>query len=435
MTLDHYTDRGVMIALLQSHLPGYGDGRLRIDALEVHAVRRNTSCERNPCPLTLCYALQVREPATGRAGEQRLYAQVFRTPSAADAFTSEHRMQLTPPAFGEPLVHLPSLNLLLWALPNDPDLPQLPQLLDPVRAAQRMPGDAGGRWQVELLRYTPQRRATLRYTQDAGPTHAARTLYAKTFFDARAPAIHERFNHFWQLSQQCADTPLVAEPLGVDLATNTVWQAPATGVPLPMHLSKPDSARLMASVANALAMLHAAPLKPSPIATVRSVAHWLGEARRREVKIGRAAPVLAERVARVANAIETHAAHPATRALSLIHGDWHPDQCWVHDGRIVLFDFDEFTLGDPMEDIAAFVTKLPPGHAGSALADTLIEHYAAAAPGRFDASALAWHLTVQSLLQTSRAFVYQQPGWADELERRLTATEARAAALSAMRTQ
>jgi hypothetical protein len=59
----------------------------------------------------------------------------------------------------------------------------------------------------------------------------------------------------------------------------------------------------------------------------------------------------------------------------------------------------------------------------------LIDCYAKAAPERFDARALAWHLTVQGLLQVSRAFIYQRPGWAQLLERRLAATEARAAAL------
>ena len=102
----------------------------------------------------------------------------------------------------------------------------------------------------------------------------------------------------------------------------------------------------------------------------------------------------------------------------------------MHEGRIVLFDFDEFTLGDPMQDLAAFIVKLDQAALPPVLSAGLVEQYAAAAPGRFDAGSLAWHLAVQSLLQVSRAFIYQQPGWAAELERRLSSAEARAAALS-----
>ena len=66
--LDRYTDSAAMQALLQAQLPGFTEGRLRIDALEVHGVRRNTSRERNPCPMTLRYRLQVRDTAQGRSG-------------------------------------------------------------------------------------------------------------------------------------------------------------------------------------------------------------------------------------------------------------------------------------------------------------------------------------------------------------------------------
>jgi aminoglycoside phosphotransferase (APT) family kinase protein len=122
----------------------------------------------------------------------------------------------------------------------------------------------------------------------------------------------------------------------------------------------------------------------------------------------------------------------------LIHGDWHPDQCWLHEGRIVLFDFDEFTLGDPMEDLAAFIVKLEQTEHGPACSAALVAQYPLAADAtgatvaatkRFNAHSLAWHLTVQSLLQVTRTFIYQQPGWADLLESRLAATQTRATAL------
>ena len=171
------------------------------------------------------------------------------------------------------------------------------------------------------------------------------------------------------------------------------------------------------------------------ITTPRLAAHWLAEARRRHQKIGRVDPALLARVARVADAIESHAERQASRPLGLIHGDFHPDQVWVHQGRVVLFDFDEFTLGDPMEDLAAFVLKLEQSGVPTALTPALIEQYAAFAPTRFDQRSLDWHLTVQSLVQVSRAFVLQQPGWADELDRRLACSEARAATLNLERVE
>ena len=434
--LGAYTDPAPMRALLQAQLPGYADGGLHIDALAVHQVLRNTSRTRNPCAMTLCYELQVSDPVQGRRGLQWLYAQVYRGGQAASAHAQQDAARLVRPAFGEALVHLPTLDLLVWALPNDPGLPQLPTLLDPAEAARLLPGTVTGAVQVELLRYTPLRRATLRYTIDggAGGAAASRTLYAKTFCDDRAALLHERFDYFWQLAQHDAQAPRVAPPLGHHAGTGSLWQAPAQGTPLLHCLTPAQAPKLLARVAIALARLHAAPLRPSPAAAPRTVAHWLAEVQRRRRKIGRIDTAWAARAARIADAIEAHAPGPGERPLGLIHGDFHPEQVWVHEDRIVLFDFDEFTLGDPMEDLAEFLLKLEQAGVAGASASALVEQYAAAAPQRFDRASLAWHLAIQSLLQASRAFVYQTPGWATLLERRLAASEAYAAALFKPRT-
>lgn len=92
--------------------------------------------------------------------------------------------------------------------------------------------------------------------------------------------------------------------------------------------------------------------------------------------------------------------------------------------RIVFHDFDEFALGDPMEDLAAFVTRLPVDRAPAEVGALVIAAYAQEAPERFGRRRLQWHLAVQMLLQASRAFVFQIDGWRDELERRLARAEA-----------
>ncbi|MDH3459635.1 MAG: aminoglycoside phosphotransferase family protein [Burkholderiaceae bacterium] len=441
--LDTYTDAAVMRQLLQTHLPRFASGRLRIDTLSVRKVRRKTSRRRNPCPITLCYELQVSDLACGYTGTQMLYAKVFRAGLGWPAYQAQNRSRLTPPAFGEALVYLPDLNMLVWALPNDPDLPQLATLLDPAQVVSVLPwvalrasmGLACAKVSAvhpELLRYQPQCHATLRYTLTRVDGTEPCVVYAKTFFDSRAQDIHHRFEYFWQFVH--ADAPLVAQPLGYCDTTQTIWQAPAMGTPL-LHALNPDNAKvLVGRVARALALLHDAPLSPSASAMPRSAAHWVAEARRRQKKITRVGPAMAARVARVADAIAGHAELQATRPLSLIHGDFHPEQIWIHQGRTVLFALDEFTLGDPMEDLAEFVLKFEQSGAAAELISALVEHYAAYAPNRFDQRSLNWHLTVQSLLEASRAFIFQQPGWANELNRRLTYSEARAELLNTQST-
>ena len=433
-------DLAAMRVLLQRLLPGFADGGLRIDGLSVSKARRSSSLRRNPCPITLCFELQVSDLARGQVGTQTLYAKVFRPGLAEPFFRQQDRSRLARPAFGEALVHVAELNMVIWALPNDPGLPQLVPLLDPVQAERALPWAAMAvspgversefsALRAELLRYEPEQRATLRYTLTRADGGAAQVLYGKTFRGSQARDLEHRFDYFWQLSLTDPNAPRVAQPLGHSADTQTLWQAAAAGTPLLQSLAAHDAAALMRRAARALALLHAAPLAPSANAKTRSAAHWLAEARRRQTKISRAHPALAARAARVVTLIAAQVEHQAKRPLSLIHGDFHPEQIWVHEGRIVLFDFDEFTLGDPMEDLATFMLKLEQAGVAPELVSALVDEYAASAPRRFDARSLRWHLAVQSLVQASRAFVFQKPGWAIELGHRLAGAEARAAAL------
>lgn len=447
VALETFTDELAMQGLLQAQLPGFDSGELRLQGLRVCQARRNTSRKRNPCALTVCYELNVLHAPSGRCGRQLLYGQVYR-PGAElpqgpwlQCGSFDEPPALQTPAFGEPLVFLPSLSLLLWALPNDPGLPQLAVLLDPMRVRPNLPGAAGCDVKVELLHYEPQQRATLRYTLSKAEPAAERAprsfappprvVYAKTFCDERAAHIHQRFSHFWLEAQSNPQAALVAQPLGFDTGLRTLWQAPARGLPLRSALTRSQGASLMASVAQALAQLHATPLEPDAQTAVRSAAHWVAQAQRRAQKLGRVNARWGERAQRIANALAADVGRQSLRPLSLIHGDFHPEQLWLHQGRVVLFDFDEFAWGDPMEDLAEFVLKLDAAGPESALSRALVQAYAAAAPQRFCSASLRWHRAVQSLLQASRAFIYQKPGWMQTLEMRLETSEQLANTLQA----
>jgi Phosphotransferase enzyme family len=429
--LDTCTDLPAMQALLQRCLPGFADGRLHIGALRVHKARRSSSVQRNPHPITLCYELQVLDGEHNTAGSQWLYAKMFRDGDSAGCCASIAAQHLQRPAFGEPLAHLAELDMVLWALPNDPGLPQLAALLDPVRVRSHLPWAALAidpqrvrTVEVEMQRYEPEQRATLRCTVTPGGSDAPLVLFGKTFCDARGRAIDERFRYFWQRAQVDPTAPLVAPPLGYDAATQTVWQGAAEGTPLLQALATGDVPALLAQVTQALSALHTAPLAWN---RERPLAHWRAEARRRQTKIARAEPALAARAAALVDALDTLATRWPDVPQSLIHGDFHPDQVWLHQGRVVLFDFDEFTLGDPLEDIAEFAIKLGDGD----LRRAFIDAAAATAGAAFDADRLRWHLAVQSLLQASRAFIFQREGWRDELALWLARAEREAAALTA----
>ena len=429
--LDRYLDAPAMRAWLPTQLPGFDTGALQLLDLRIDSVRRSTSRHRQACPLSLCYQLQVHERASGRRGLQTLYAQVLRSAAAVEAAAAQARSRVARPAFGEGLVALPDAHLLLWALPNDPDLRQLPSLLVPEALSLRLQqlGLLAGHetLRIDLQRHTPTDRASLRVTVSEPGRPAPRVLHAKTFADGRAALIHQRFQQAWQAAQQDASAPLVARPLAHDSAWRCVWQAAAPGQPLVDSLPTAQGPQRVALAAAGLAWLHGSALPVGTPAEPHTAAWWLKQAQRRSRKIERVAPERAAVAQAIVHALAATADAVATRPLSLIHGDCHPDQFWIHQARPVLFDFDEFTLGDPMEDLASGLFRLTQAGQPAALGDAWIQGYAVRAPQRFDARSLAWHLTLQSLLQVTRAFIYQQPGWREQFEQRLAVAQRRAA--------
>lgn len=417
-------------AALQQGLPGFAEGRLQIETLQVLKMRRSSSKRRHPHPLTVCVDLQVHDAASARRGVQRLYGKAYREGASAGALAQALTGAVAPAEFGVALAHLPAHDMLWWAWPNDPGLPQLPTLLDPLRLPAHLPALCGGDvgvCAVQALRYEPERRATLRCRLRDG-----RVLYGKTFHDGHAAIVQARFEQAWAWAAQDPLAATVAQPLGLDEATHCFWQGAAPGVPL-MELADEDAIPALRRLGQALARLH---VHAAPLAEVetQSVAHWLAEARLRAQKITRVAPALAARTAALVHQLQAVADSMPEPPMSLVHGDFHPDQVWVHEGRPVLFDFDEFALGHPMQDLAAFITKLQQAEAASDTLRTtgtraLLQGYRAAAPEHWQSRWLHWHQTVQALVQASRAFVFQVPGWPAQLALRLAVAERCALAL------
>jgi hypothetical protein len=389
---------------LRAVLRPYFAAQGAIEAVRITKARRSTSRLRHPHPLVFSCEIDLQ----GASEPQRWLGKVHRAGAAAEA------------APGAPVLHVSELDLLLWPWPHDPALPQLPRLLD-VHAVQPLWGRAATR--VEVLRYEPERRALLRYTRDDGAA-----LYAKSYADGRARAVAQRFEWMWHAAQADARFARVGRPLAGPSDADTVWQEPVSGTPLPCLLQEPMRSDWIAPLALAIAALHSAPTALAG-ASPRGVAHWLKEVQRRQHKIERACPELARQATAVAEAITRAATRLPACAPSLIHGDFHPDQAWLDGGRIVLFDFDEFALGDPMEDLAEFVVKWPHSPHTSTLASIWLGAYAQAAPERFCRARLAWHMAVQQLLQASRAFVFQVPQWRTQVRERLERAQQLAAAL------
>lgn len=60
----------------------------------------------------------------------------------------------------------------------------------------------------------------------------------------------------------------------------------------------------------------------------------------------------------IATRLSEEAPSGTTVPASLVHGDFIPKNLEVHQGRLVICDFDDFVLGDPLQDVARFLVDL-----------------------------------------------------------------------------
>ena len=389
-----------------------------VHALRITQVRRNTSRRRNPHPLQL--ALEADLAGQHGGGWQTFHGRLCRDAAGAQALLADTAAGATD---SQPAAA--AATPCTWCCGPGRRTPACPSWPPCWTRPRPCPGAVSAPRAVQVLRYKrgPARQPALPGRHGCGPARLAvcQDLTATT---APLPSTSASSTSGSRRSNTAAHLPW-PRPLGHDAATRTFWQASASGTPLPALLHSGLS-WLPGQVARAWAAVHQAPLAlAGPQA--RDRAHWLAELARRRKKVARALPALAPRPpTRLVAALQQASSRLPEPPLSLIHGDCHPDQLWLQGQRVVLFDFDEFKPGDPMEDLAEFLAKLAPDGTEAVFGRALLEAYAEAAPDRLHMTRLHWHLAVQHLLQAARAFGFQRPGWPDEMAARLGRAQAAA---------
>lgn len=421
-------DAQVMGAMFQRELAGYE--QMLVRSCQIHQTRRRISrkTEELGAPyLGVVYALDLQQRDSGALLPQWLYAKAYTRAASAAELPRALASAQAKPGVGLPLSHLAGLDTLVWALPNDPAMPRLAQFLDADAVRPHLPpyrhqqpdgwvrGCAHGLAQdrplpaVQIVRYEPEEHCTARYAFEVQGQQ--RACYGKTYADASWQDVERRLCALFRLSQGDAGAFAIAHPLGSSHTLQAVWQEELPGVPLREALSGHDGERWIRCVAQALVRLHAmAPfgdawLTPHPL---------LERARKQRNKLVRADASLAPALDPVLDALQQDA--PAGTARVPIHGDFHVDQMHCSDGRIALFDYDNFAEGSPAHDVADFISHLlldaafKPERA-LALAQRFVACYRAQASEPLKLPELDWYLRLHYLRKAYSLFVRHRSGW------------------------
>lgn len=303
----------------------------------------------------LLYTLKLQGPADERT-TVALAARAFGAEPAPDACVS--RPPLATPIGSIP-AWLPDLRLALWRFPDDPLVPGLGEvwqrggaLFDAAVRLQHTPW-SGARPSLELtaVSYVPAKRCILRY--DRGDEEQPVPFYGKVYGADDAAQVHARNTALWDYAARAAPELGLAPPLGYDARLNAAWQAAPGGVPLLEALEEQDVPVLFRGVAAALAAVHKSAL---PAARTWRVADESTKLERARAALLRFHPELRDEVE--ATIAPLLAACPADIAQPVpVHGDFHCNQVLADGERIAILDFDLFGHGDPLHDVARFLSR------------------------------------------------------------------------------
>lgn len=355
-------------SLLQQHVPEFRDGRLHLVACEIlrtHYKIFAKPSSQQKASLTVCYKLKAfeeddRQTRTHifllkafRAGRSKLALETEYTPFASNG---QHAIQ-----------HFPGLDAIGWFFPHDPTLPHLREMIAPQTARKYLPYSQLppalnaprkiDRLAVEVIHYYPEHRCTNRYELfGKTATHSPPTvIYGKTLKSDDARCLYQRMERVWASARTWREGFVLAQPLGYDETTKTIWTAAVPGRALASSLNEAHFKTLLRKVAAGLARLHQSDM---PVSARIEPTALLPELKKKVAKLVFAFPTLREQIETVLAQLQANAPHTRNLPSRLIHGDFQLHQLLRTEDKIALFDFDEMAHGAPAIDLASFIVDL-----------------------------------------------------------------------------
>ncbi len=390
--------------LFARELPALAHAEVRACRIQQTRRRISRKTEEQGAPyLGVVYALEVADRASGMTCTQWLYAKAYGMGKSADAWRN---------AAGAP-THLPTIDALVWTLPNDPAMTRLTEFLDAdavrTHLAAMLDGAGVENINIQIVRHEPEEHCTARFTFDT--PSGRRTCYGKTYADDGWQTVAGRIDNLHACSQSDPRAFLIATPLGTSAALHAVWQAEVLGTPLRSMLDGKQSTIWVTRVAQALCRLHASPLRGETLLTPQML---LERTIKQCHKLVRADASFARSLGVVLDGLQRDL--PTLDMCVPIHGDFHVDQMLCSGERVVLFDFDNVVEGSAAHDVADFVSQLltDEDHELSetqALAGSFINSYMAVAMSAPNQAELDWYLRLLLLRKAYSFFVRHRDGW------------------------
>ncbi len=375
----------------------------------------------------ISYRLNILDPANGAEVEQWLCARVFPIGSAIAKYDKARKEPLTTPAFGDAVMVLPELDMVIWTFPNDRKIAGLPALtaaaarenhaLDDVVTATWGTDTTISHHETKLIHYVPEHtcvmRVQLALENPQRPVPAAVTLFGKAYYNDEGAETYRLMQHLWTTPSLHRHKLRIAQPLAYDPTTRILWQLGLSGRTLLTYaLGSPEFQELLGEAAQAVALLHRAAL-PCTRTTEQRI--WLDQLPSRQALVAHHCPHLAPSAQTLVTALRCLMPDQQHAPQATLHGDLHLQNFFVDENappsqRLALIDLDNLSTGSPWAELGSLCAALYYRGLVDGVAQPIIRQcidhfcarYATHVPWPLDRRAIDWH-TAAALLN-ERAF-------------------------------
>ena len=270
--------------------------------------------------------------------------------------------------------------LRLTVFPDDPGLPALRALVNPLEARSLLAGlapEGAGRvltGSTELIRYRAGRRATVRLSgrlrDGSGALHEL-VYVVKLYHDpGKAAAVAAESTRLEQSRPVRCGALAVAPFVGFLPALPAVAWAAVEGVPLDLVLSGRRATVRAGAVLRlagaSLCMLHSA---QGVSERDRPIEEELAKYLSRAGRVTAVAPDVGVRLCAVLEGLAARRDVLLGAVEALIHGDCKPSQFLLGDSGVTVLDLDSCRRGDPASDLGGFLATLRQRDVSAALHD------------------------------------------------------------------
>ncbi|MDC4206932.1 MAG: aminoglycoside phosphotransferase family protein (plasmid) [Candidatus Manganitrophus sp.] len=424
-------NRSKMKALFQAEF--FPEGRFRIEACSIERVKYKPG---KNC--LVCYRLEIRDRMTQQVFTQRLSTRIFEKGGAISRFKKAQLQNGVMPVLGRGVSHLPALDMVVWVFPNDRKLQGLPKITDSIYLKEKLLPDLmrsafGPEWIIselsnEVVHYVPEHTCTVRVSLRLKNSESNRTkvmtLYGKTYYNEEGREAHRMMAQLWDAEIRRTEQFRMAEPLGYDPKTKSLWQIGLPGgTLLDQEMTAPCFPTLLEGAAASVSALHHSGLSCS-----RSVdlSDWVVKLEEMRRVLPTVWPSCREMLHPLVDRLALQSKQFKTHSAVTLHGDLHFKNFLVDGEKVSLIDLDNLCHGAPLQDIGSFlaglfyrgILKQTPIERIEKIGDLFVRYYEKRVPWTVSRSELGWYTAAALINERAfRCLTRLKPGRREILDR------------------